>query len=411
MKRLLLCFLVLLAIFPSACSNLQTTKAGKEPLLILVSIDAFRWDYLDIHSAPTLSALAREGTHALRMNSSFPSKTFPNHYTLVTGLRPESHGMVANTFHDPESGDNFTMARMETKWWDQGEPIWITAEKQQVRSACFFWPGSQTELQGLRPSLWKLFDKKLNSADRVDGLLAWLDLPEEKRPRFCTLYFDIVDTIGHEFGPRSLETAAAVLEVDKAIQRLLDGLRARGLQESNLIIVSDHGMSETGPETTVYIDQLIDLKRIEVETSGPVAGLRPKPGQGSVAEIVAAMRAKAPKQIQVFAREDVPAEYHYSKSRRISPIVLIGDEHWVIEKRPTKGGKTYANKASHGWDPRIESMGALFIAKGPSFRRAHSFPVTENVNLYRLLCDTLHLRPAPNEGDDSLSREALVPGK
>ncbi len=377
--------------------------------LILVSIDGFRWDYFSHHAAPTLQTLVADGTRAQRMTSSFPTKTFPNHYTLVTGLRPENHGIVANWFFEPTTGERFTMSKLESHWWNQGEPVWITAEKQGVRSACFFWPGSETELQGHRPSLFKPFNKKLTCAERVDGLLAWFDLPPGERPRFSTLYFDLVDDIGHSHGPLAPETSAAVLEVDHAIARLLDGLAQRGLRErTNLVIVSDHGMSETSADRVVFIEDLVDVSQVRVESLGPNGGVRPNPGTVTPAELAASIRAKAPPQIHVYLREEVPAHLHYRDNDRIPPVVLIADDHWNIESN-VGWARRRANysRASHGWDPANENMGALFLAHGPAFKRGHEFADVENIHVYNLLCAVLGITPAANDGDDRLVREAL----
>lgn len=377
--------------------------------VVLISIDGFRWDYLKIHSAPTLARLAAEGSHATRMTPAFPSKTFPNHYTLVTGLRPESHGIVANWFWDPALGQMFGMAKTETHWWDGGEPIWVTAEKQGVRAACFFWPGSEAEIRGTRPTLWRKFDKKLTCADRVDGLLAWFDLPAAQRPKFFTLYFDLVDTVGHDHGPTSPQTAAAVKEADDAIARLLAGFERRGLRDVNLVIVSDHGMSEISTDQVIFLEDLMDVSKVQVESTGPNGGVRPKPDSGlTAAELAASIRAKAPPQLKVYLREEVPAELHYRKSDRIPPVVLSADDHWQIE---TKTGwprrKAFFGKGTHGWDPRTTNMGALFLAHGPAFKRGHEFPDVENIHVYDLLCALLGVKPAPNEGDDRLAREVL----
>jgi predicted AlkP superfamily pyrophosphatase or phosphodiesterase len=199
--------------------------AAAAPLTVLVSIDGFRADYLDRGVTPVLSGLAAQGARGA-MRPSFPSKTFPNHYTLVTGLRPDHHGIVENNMEDPAiPGVTFKMSNLaavaDRRWWDGGEPIWVTAERAGIRSATMYWPGSEAEIHGVRPSLWLHFDQNRLSPARVDQTLAWLDLPAEQRPQFVTLYFDEVDTAGHWFGPDSAEVNAAAGRVDQALGRLV----------------------------------------------------------------------------------------------------------------------------------------------------------------------------------------------
>lgn len=383
----------------------RTSQSGP---VILISIDGFRWDYLDKYDAPVLRRLATEGVHARRMSSSFPSKTFPNHYTLVTGLRPGHHGIVANWFHDPASGEDFTMDRRETRWWEGGEPVWITAERQGVRSACYFWPGSETELEGRRPSWFKVFDKKQTPTQRVDGLLKWLALPASERPKFLTLYFDHVDDAGHNHGPDSPETAGAVHRADEAIAHLLDGLEQLGLRgTANLVIVSDHGMAATSPERVFFLDDLMDLSLVSVEATGPYGGVRPKAGVDIVA-LAASIRAKAPPQIHVYRREEMPERLHYDRGDRIPPLLLLVESGWSLEKKTGWPAlrATY-KKGNHGWDPATPDMGALFLAHGPAFRRGTQLAGADNVDLYNLLCATLGLTPAPNDGSDALVRAVL----
>lgn len=398
--------LLLCGLFLASCSS-PTQPAAPGPL-ILISIDGFRWDYLQQHDAPTLKTLAAAGVHATRMTPSFPSKTFPNHYTLVTGLYPQNHGIVANWFYDPADNAKFDMGKTEARWWKGGEPVWITAEKQGVRSACFFWPGSESEHEGLRPSFFRPFDKKLNAAERVDGLLAWLALPPGQRPRFATLYFDIVDTIGHKFGPLTPETAAAVKEADEAVARLLAGLARLGLRDSaSLVVVSDHGMSKSPPEKVVFLEDLMDKSQVRVEATGPYGGVRPHPGV-DVDALVAGIRAKLPPSIQVYRREDVPARLHYNTGDLIPPVLLIADDHWTIEEK-SRWSPVWAatNKATHGWDPATPNMGALFIASGPVFQRRVTIPDVANIHVYNLLCAALGIKPAANDGDQQLARAAL----
>lgn len=401
---LLLCGLLL------SCSTPPSPATGP---LILVSLDGFRWDYLQKYDAPTLKTLAATGVHARRMTPSFPSKTFPNHFTLVTGLLPEHHGIVSNYFYDPLQQASFSKNlpgdNADARWWQQGEPIWITAEKQGVRSAAYFWPGCEAEIHGTRPSLHRPYDGRVRSERRVDDLLAWLDLPANQRPRFVALYLDVVDNAGHKFGPDAPETGAAVKEADDAIARLLAGLTARGLRDqTNLVVVSDHGMSEQSIDQLVFLEDLLDISQVEVESTGPNGGVRPKPGTVTAAALAASMRAKAPPQVQVYTREGVPARYQYNASPRIPAVVFIADDHWNVESKSVlKKFASHMDRGNHGWDPATPNMGALFIAQGPSFRRGYEFADVQNIHLYNLLCATLGVKPAPNDGDQRLARAAL----
>lgn len=406
MTRCIATFSLLGCLVLSSCT--APTDHKNDGPLILISIDAFRWDYLQQYSPPTLQRLSRTGVHARRMTASFPSKTFPCHYTLVTGLWPEHHGIVSNWFYDPSSPESFNMRKTETMWWAGGEPVWITAEKQGVRSACYYWPGAEAEIQRMRPTRFQPFSKEPSSIERVDGLLKWLALPIAERPQICTLYFDHVDTVSHKYGPMSPETDAAVLEDDAALAHLLDGLTKLGLGDAaNLVIVSDHGMSETSPDQVVFFEDLMDLSQVRIEATGPFGGVRPNPGVDP-ATLVAEIRAKAPPQVQVYLRAEVPAHLHYRASDRIAPIVLIMDDHWCIERK-TGWPKLRANynKGSHGWDPTTPNMGALFIANGPAFRRGLTLDNVESVDVYHLLCAVLGITPAANDGSPNLARKIL----
>lgn len=395
--------------FPACAATTEPKPVAPRPL-ILISIDGFRWDYLKKFNPPVLKQLAAGGVRAKRLTPSFPTLTFPNHYTIVTGLHPEHHGIVANTFYDPVLRDKFNFKTHETsidpRWWTGGEPVWITAEKQGVRSACFFWPGSESENHGTHPSFFKAFDKSLTCSERVDGVLAWLDLPPEKRPRFCTLYFDLVDTKGHLYGPDAEETAAAVQEVDNAIGRLLTGLAQRKLREqTDLIIVSDHGMEPVSPDQVIFLDDYVDLKTIEIDFAGANAGLRPK--SGTAEELVAKFQGKHP-QLSAWLRAEVPESLHYRASGRIAPVVLSAAPGWFIISHDFLRMKRLTfERGTHGYDPTTPNMGALFIAHGPSFQHGRVIDDVENIHIYNLLCAVLGLKPAPNDGDDRLVRAVM----
>ena len=383
-----------------------------DPLLILVSLDGFRWDYLDKYAAetPCLRQLAADGVRAERMISCFPTLTFPNHYSIATGLRPERHGIVNNRFFDPALDAAFNykdhQCAVDSRWWG-GEPIWITAVKQGRLCACLFWPGSEAEIAGAQPTYYRAFDGSLTSAQRVDGLLAWLSLPADQRPGFCTLYLDAVDHAGHDYGPDAPETAAAIREVDAAMDRLLVGLAARGLREAaDLVIVSDHGMVAVDKGRAVFLDDLVDLKAVRAEFTGTQAGLRPL--KEPPAKVVARIRRARPPHVQIYLREEVPARFHYRDNPRIPPVLLFADEGWEITTRASQARRTKPEYGDHGYDNELISMGATFIAAGPAFRRGAVIPPFENIEVYNLLCAVLGLRPAPNDGGDRLVRAALA---
>ncbi len=397
------------SLFVASCSVPSKSPLAAAPL-ILISIDGFRWDYLQQVDVPTLKNLAESGVHAQRLIPSFPSKTLPNHYTLATGLYPENHGIVSNYFYDPAIDKSFAASNpansTESVWWG-GEPIWITAERQGVRSACFFWVGSEAQLHGLRPSFYLPYNKKLTCAERVNGLLAWFALPPAQRPKFATLYLDLVDTTGHKFGPDAPETHTALQEVDRAIAQLLDGLNKLGVRNTtNLVIVSDHGLTAIDSKRIIFLDDLMSLSTVQVESYGPNGGVRPK--TGTATELVASIRAKHIPHLQVYLREEMPERLHYRDNPRIPPVVLVADEGWNIEPKVGWPNRepTY-DRASHGYDPALPNMGALFIANGPAFKRGVEIPAVENIHLYNLLCGALSLKPAPNDGDQRLAQAAL----
>ncbi len=412
MRRVLFLLSLLLGLLLGSCGTAPRDPAGRT--LVVVSIDAFRWDFLDRYHPPALSRLAAAGVHARRMTPSFPSKTFPNHYTLVTGLRPEHHGIVSNTFFDPALQATFNKNRAEDnadpKWWTQGEPVWITAERQGVRSACVVWPGDEVENHGHRPSLMRPYERGLSSAQRVDTLLEWLARPAATRPRLGLVYLEVVDNAGHRFGPDAPEMAAAVQEADDAVARLVAGLDHLGLRDAtDLVVVSDHGLSPTSTDRVIFLEDLMDVATVQVESTGANGGVRPNPHTVSAAELARTIRAKAPPQLQVYLREEVPARLHYRANDRIPSVVLVADDSWMIESKVgwSKFSARY-DRGNHGWDPAAPNMGALFIAQGAAFRHGVTLDDIPNTAVYNLLCATLGVKPAPNDGDDTLVRAVLA---
>jgi predicted AlkP superfamily pyrophosphatase or phosphodiesterase len=398
-------------ILASAALVFLPIAQGAQPIVVLIGVDGFRWDYLEKFSPPNLTELAKQGVSAEYMTPSFPTLTFPNFYTLATGLRPASHGIIGNTMFDPEFNAKFALGEpsvQEGRWWG-GEPIWVTAEKQGLRSACMFWPGSEAEIAGKRPWEWRKYDSKVTPEERVRIVLDWLALPEKERPRLITLYFHEADSAGHKFGPNSKETADAVAQVDTAIGTLREGVHRLGLDGLvNYVVVADHGMTETSPDRVVALSALIDLTKVQIDFVGSVAGIRPREGT-SVEEIYQALAAK-PEHYAVYRKEEMPERLHFRDNPRIPPIVVIADDGWYIQHTPvtTPAARETFPKGAHGFDPDLPAMRALFVAAGPAFRSSVMLPAFENIQVYNLLCATLGLKPAKNDGDERLSREVLV---
>lgn len=377
------------------------TAEPPQPLLVLVSIDGFRWDYVDRVALPTLRTLAGRGVRAEGLIPVFPSVTFPNHYTIVTGLTPDHHGVVGNTMKDPAIGlAPFTMSSAtakDTRWWG-GEPIWTTAIRQGLKSAAMFWPGSEAIL----PTYWRPYDDALPHVNRVRQVLEWMSLPEGERPAFSTLYFSDVDKAGHDFGPDSREVIDAMVRVDAAIGDLVSGMEALGLGDrTTYVIVSDHGMAATSNDRLVFLDDYLDLDDIDVVEWSPNVTINPRPG--TTADAVYRRLADRHPALAVYTREQMPPWLRFGAHPRIPAIVGMAEPGWTVtthaaarDRRETARGFT---GGAHGYDPRYRDMHGLFIAAGPRLRRGLVTPALENIHVYTLMCELLGIRPAPNDGD------------
>lgn len=398
-----------LALLLAACSGhpppaTVPPAAARDPV-ILISIDGLRADYLQRGITPNITALAARGVTTNAMRPSFPSLTFPNHYTLVTGLRPDRHGIVNNNMQDPELGRfalSIRSAVEDARWWNGAEPIWVTAEKAGLPTATMFWPGSEAAIRGVRPHRWLTFDGAKPNPERVNQLLAWLD--ETPRPAFATLYFDTVDHDGHDFGPNSREVNAAVAEVDARIGDLLAGLQARGIA-ANIILVADHGMAEVSPARRIFLDALLDPAKVQLVASGAVASLNPQPGQA------AAVRAALLKPHANMACHDkaaLPARLHYGRHPRVPAIICIAEPGWMIWLSPPRPDQPMrALGGMHGYDPAHPDMAASFVAAGPAFRSGVVLPPFDNVDVHPLLLRLLGLPAMPTDGNPRTLAPAL----
>jgi alkaline phosphatase D len=367
-----------------------------KPYVILVSLDGFRYDYAQRYGARNLQALARRGATAPEgMLPVFPSVTFPNHYSIVTGLYPENHGIVGNSFYDPRRRQRFVYSDRSTSAdgsWYGGVPLWVLAERQGMRAACFFWPGAEAAIGGVRPTYNVPYDPRISNERRVDQVVSWLRLPPERRPHFITLYFGDVDSAGHLTGTDSPETARAVRRLDALIARLTAAIALLHLPV-NLIVVSDHGMVNTeGP--------WIDLQRY-ADLSGfqTVGALLYPPNDAAAARVYSRLRGASDK-FTVYRRSQVPPQLHFSRNPRVGDPVVIPTGPYLIRAYSSGDPKEVPPKGMHGYDARsMPAMLGVFYAVGPHVRAGARVAPFENVHVYPLIVRILGLETEPTDGD------------
>jgi predicted AlkP superfamily pyrophosphatase or phosphodiesterase len=375
----------------------NSAAAQAQHYVVLVSLDGFRWDYARRDGATHLLALGKHGVWAPEgMLPSYPSLTFPNHFSIVTGLFPEHHGLVANSFYDETKQARYAISdatAVTDGSWYSGTPLWSLAESQGMRSACFFWPGSEAQIAGFRPTYYLKFDDKIDDNARIQQVLAWLGLPAADRPHFITLYYAEPDHEGHEFGPDAPETKAAVLKVDGLMGKLKAGLDATGLP-IDLVVVSDHGMAKVqGGWTT--LDQFADLTGFD--TVGTLLYGKTEEDRARVYNQL----KKASSQFVVYRRANVPAALNYSQNPREGDPVVIATGPYAIRAHAPPSGKPDQppNPGMHGYDPgKLPEMKASFFAAGPDIVEGKTVAPFENVNLYPWLAHLLGLTPPKTDG-------------
>jgi alkaline phosphatase D len=384
-------FLTLLA------AALTAAAQSQRPYVLLVSLDGFRHDYAVLHGAPALEQLGREGVRAEALIPVHPTLTFPNHYSIVTGLYPGRHGIVDNNFLAPWRTQAFTMQSKESFWWG-GVPLWSLAEGEGVRTAAFFWPGSEAEIAGFRPREHRAFEDTLPNQERVRQVVDWFRRPEPLRPHLVTLYFSDVDHAGHDFGPEDARTRQAVQALDATLGELLEGIRATGTPV-NVFVVSDHGMVASQPP-------------ILIATEGELRGLRANVRGGSQiflytddAELARATVDKLNSKAQGFRaylREQTPEPWGYRGNRRVGEVVVVATGRAPITIDPN----WRAPGGHHGLDPALGEMRGIFYAAGPDLKRGLTIPPFENVHIYPLIAKLLGL-PVPPGIDGRL--DVLAP--
>jgi alkaline phosphatase D len=390
-------FLILVGILTLLPAFRKDSRKPFKNYVLLVSLDGFRWDYSKIYNTPNLNKLAEDGVKAERMYSSFPTVTFPNHYSIATGLYPDHHGMINNSFPAPDLGLFFRMGdrtAVENPSFYGGEPIWVTAEKQGVRSASFFWVGSEAPVGGIHPTYWKKYDESVMFEARIDTVIKWLGYPPEKRPELVTLYFNEPDETGHTFGPVSTQTRKTVERVDSLMGVLRAKLSALpNAKKINLIIVSDHGMEAISSDRYINLKSLVPDRMIASISGGnPVYLINPTEGKkDSVLYLLNKSRG-----LKAWSKSQLPPKWHYGTNPRIPEIVVVADSSWSIGTKPV--GSSLRGGA-HGYDNSNSDMFAIFYAAGPSFKKNYKFKELNNIDIYNLICRILKITPAKNDGD------------
>jgi predicted AlkP superfamily pyrophosphatase or phosphodiesterase len=398
-----------------------------KPHIVLISLDGFRADYLDTRDVPNIRRIMRRGARAKALIPVFPSLTFPNHYSLVTGLYPEHHGIVGNSFYDPARRQTYALGDRKTVTdgtWYRSEPIWVTAETQGMVAACFFWPGSEAAIKGVRPTESRIYDAKIPTADRVKTVLDWLRLPDERRPHLITLYFSDVDSASHGGTLDSPRVAEALRTVDGAMGLLADGIDALSIRDRvYLIITSDHGMVETTAKQGIRLDTLVDdMDQIEHAFGGPVASIHVKANHGATRSntdrtaLAKELRDQINGRLQrgrAYLRRDIPERHHYRADPRVGDVVVIMDEAWsiVVAPRVVETVKELVlrdRRGAHGWDPAFPSMHAIFVAMGPGIRAGATINPVDNVDVYPFMTELLGLRaPAGIDGKKGLKEQLM----
>ena len=398
MKNIFIPIALLIAVSFSSChSKMETnrTRAAKR-YVVMLSLDGFRWDYQDLYYTPTLDSISKAGVRAESMKPIFPSKTFPNHYTLATGLYADHHGIVLNNFYAKDLGKDYNKKDKSTVGdgaFYGGEPMWVTAIKQGEKSATLFWVGSEADVESTRPTYWKKYNQKMPFAARIDTVINWLNLPYAKRPHLVMWYYHEPDHTSHGFGPNSSETKQVVEQIDGWLGDFFREARKLPIYDSiDFIIVSDHGMTELSQERQIVLDDFVDTADL-VRFDGWNPNYNFEPKAGNEDKVWQALK-KIP-HVQLWKHGELPKRFHYGNNLRVYNYVLVAEPGWsVYWSWQHKNGK-----GAHGYDNDFKDMQAIFYAMGPDFKQGYTQPPFPNVDIYPLVIKLLNLKPAINDGN------------
>ena len=385
-------------------TNTDSKTDQKKPYLILISLDGFRWDYVEKYQPPNLSAFIKKGVKAESLIPSFPTKTFPNHYTIATGLYPEKHGIIGNIFYDYKKDTLFNKrspGMAEDGSFYGGSPIWAEANKANIVTASYFFVGTEADIQGIRPTYYYTFDSSVKNDEKVNQAINWLNLKEKKRPHLITLYFGDMDNVGHDYGTNDDEKLkTALFELDKNLGDLFKGVSETGLPV-NIMIVSDHGMGNQSTKNIIPIDSIENDDLFMTIENGTIVNIHPKKGV-EIDSVLQYLRHKE-SNFKAYITENTPGFEYIPKNKNWGAIQLIPDygyHFWNQRRKDALIKEGVTTIGIHGYDSKHKEMHGIFYANGPAFKDGYEIPSIKNIHLYPLMCKILGLEiPKSIDGD------------
>ncbi|XP_026089371.1 ectonucleotide pyrophosphatase/phosphodiesterase family member 5-like isoform X1 [Carassius auratus] len=393
------CFLSCLLVLLQTSSSQQDEQSQ----LLLVSFDGFRWDYVNRVPTPNFRALMDEGVQVEQVENTYITKTYPNHYTLVTGLHAETHGLVANEMYDPIHNRSFSMEGPEVYdawWWEEAVPLWVTNQKAGRKSGAAMWPGSDVAIGGTFPTHYLSYNASMPFETRVNKLIDWFSGPEAIN--FGVLYWEEPDESGHNLGPESPLMDVVIADIDEKLGFLREKLKTAGLYDKvNLIVTSDHGMAQLSHDKIIELDTYVSRDLYTWIDKSPVVGILPK--EGKLEEVYSLLKNANPNML-VYKKEEIPDHYHYRHNVRIMPLIIEAKEGWTVMQNRNASFML----GNHGYNNSLPSMHPVFVARGPAFRRDYTKASMRSVDLYPLMCSILGLKPLPNNGSLSSVQDVLV---
>ncbi|TVR89842.1 MAG: alkaline phosphatase family protein [Saprospirales bacterium] len=397
------------ALLPLLLVNCQSPQSEEQSTerntTVILSLDGFRWDYAEHTPTPNLDKIAENGVMAEALIPVFPTGTFANHYTMATGLYPENHGIVNNRFTCPILGKDYNKGDRSTvrdgKFYE-GEPIWVTAQKQGLSTACFFWVGSEADVEGIRPDRWKKYQNDFPYGDRIDTVVHWLSLPEGERPDLIMWYYHQIDSDGHRYGPLADSLLMTVRMKDSLIGVFLEKVdQLPNRDQINFIIVSDHGMAEVLPDGVIHMDQQLDTALVDFFDGGSTK-MNIKAKDGEIDQIYESLSQV--ENIRVWKAGEVPGRLNYGNHPRSHDIIVLADVGYTLGW----SWRNYTFRGNHGYDNEHPDMHGIFYAMGPDFRKGETIPAFKNKNIYPLLTHLLGIKAADSDADFSAVQEAVI---